>query len=138
MEQFNLLVGETILECQRIEHDIKLIYAGMLKGDFAQNIYEVNNQTLGAVVKALEELDNSDKNPYLSKGDYKLLKEITRVRNWLVHKSYVDFMYLDDSEWMRGYNRCFKKLNEFNERMKYLGDQVEMVRTEILKHFGRI
>lgn len=138
MEQFNLLVGETILECQRIEHDIKLIYAGMLKGDFAQNIYEVNNQTLGAVVKALEEPDNSDKNSYLSKGDYKLLKEITRVRNWLVHKSYADFMYLNDSEWMRGYNRCFKKLNEFNERMKYLGDQVEMVRIEVLKHFGRI
>ena len=77
MDKFHLLVGRTILECQRIENDIKWIYAGMLKGDFARNKYDINNLTLGTVLTDLEELDNSDGNPYLTKDEYQLLREIT-------------------------------------------------------------
>ncbi|MBR7162810.1 MAG: hypothetical protein IKD35_02425 [Clostridia bacterium] len=138
MDKFHLLVGKTILECQRIEHDIKLIYAGMLKGDFEENRYDVNNQTLGTVVIALEELDNSDGRPYFSQEDYKLLKDITRVRNWLVHRSYADFMYTNEYEWEQKFKKCYKKLRDFNERMEHLGDQVEAVRIEALRRYGRI
>ncbi len=31
LDNFHLIVGATIMEYQRIEHDIKLIYAGMLQ-----------------------------------------------------------------------------------------------------------
>ena len=138
MDKFHLLVGRTILECQRIENDIKWIYAGMLKGDFARNKYEINNLTLGTVLIDLEELDNSDGNPYLTKDEYQLLREITRVRNWLVHRAYSDFMYPNDDEWARNYNRSLKKLTDFNRRIEQLGNQVERVRLEVLKHYGRI
>ena len=138
MDKFHLLVGRTILECQRIENDIKWIYAGMLKGDFARNKYDINNLTLGTVLTDLEELDNSDGNPYLTKDEYQLLREITRVRNWLVHRAYSDFMYSTDDEWARNYNRSLKKLTDFNRRIEQLGNQVERVRLEVLKHYGRI
>ena len=138
LDNFHLIVGETIMECQRIEHDIKLIYAGMLKGDFDKNLNIVKDKALGPVLVDLEKLDNSDGNPYLKQGDYKLLKEIKDIRNWLVHKAYMDFMYDKDDNWNRNLNKSYNKLLDFNKRMKTLGNQVENVRFEILKHFGRI
>lgn len=138
LDNFHLLVGETIMECQRIEHDIKLIYAGMLKGDFNKNLDIVKDKALGPVLVSLEKLDNSDGNPYLKQGDYSLLKEIKNIRNWLVHKAYMDFMYDKDANWERNLNKSYNNLLDFNKRMKTLGNQVENVRLEILKHFGRI
>ena len=138
IDGFNRIVGETIFNCQRIENDIKYIYAGMLKGDFARNKYDINNLTLGTVLTDLEELDNSDGNPYLTQDEYKLLREITRVRNWLVHRAYSDFIYSDESELSHNYNRSLKKLTDFNRRIEQLGNQVERVRLDVLKHYGRI
>ena len=69
LDEFHYLVGETILECQRIEHDIKLIYAGMLKGNLEENIKLVENKPLGPVLRDLEILDYSDNHPCLSRDD---------------------------------------------------------------------
>lgn len=38
---FHKNVGELIMFCQCIEHDIKWIYAGMLKGDVDENFVEL-------------------------------------------------------------------------------------------------
>lgn len=138
LDHFHIIVGETIMECQRIEHDIKLIYAGMLQGDFNQNLNKVKDKSLGPILVELEKLDNSDKKPYLKVEDYKILKEIKDIRNWLVHKAYMDFMYDKDSKWDCNLNKSYNKLLGFNKRMKDLGNQLENVRLDILKHFGRI
>lgn len=138
LDNFNIIVGDTIMECQRIEHDIKLIYAGMLKGEFDENLEIVENKTLGSVLMDLKKLDNSDGNPYLTQGDYSLLKEIKNIRNWLVHKAYMDFIYEKKENWKRYLDKSYNKLLDFNKRLKTLGNQVENVRLDILKHFGRI
>ena len=82
LDNFHLIVGETIMECQRIEHDIKLIYAGMLKGDFNGNLDIVKDKALGPVLVELEKLDNSDGNPYLKQGDYNLIQKSFGERFW--------------------------------------------------------
>ena len=138
LDNFHVLVGETIMECQRIEHDVKLIYAGMLKGDQNANLELVRNEALGPVLKMLEELDACDGHPYFSASDYKLLNEIRSVRNWLVHKAYSDFMYEDGGMWERSLNKSYAKLRDFNARMNALGDEVERVRSDVLKRYGRI
>lgn len=138
LDNLNLKVGETIMECQRIEHDIKLIYAGMLKGDFNENLREVKFLPLGNVLIDLETLDNADQNPYFSQSDYALLKDIKNVRNWLVHKAYMEFMYSDSQSWQRNYDVCYKKLAEFSMRIKHLSDQVEQIRIDVLKKYGRL
>ena len=138
LDTFNMVVGNTIMECQRIEHDIKLIYAGMLKGDFNENIKLVKDLALGPVLIELEQLDNSDKKPYLTADDYKLLKQIKNVRNWLVHKVYMDFMYEKQAEWEDSLNKSYAKLLDFNSRIKGLSNQVEQIRIDVLKKFGRI
>ncbi len=137
LDEFHKMVGDTIMECQRIEHDIKLMYAGMLKGDFYKNLEKIKDKSLGPVLEKLEDLDNSDNKPYLSKNDYDLLQEIKDVRNWLVHKSYMDFMYDKYAQWDRNLNESYKKLKNFYNRMKSLSNQVENVRCEMMKHFGR-
>lgn len=138
LDDFHNMVGETIFNCQRIENDIKYIYAGMLKGDFAVNKYEIKKETLGTILIALEELDNSDGHPYLSRDEYKLLKNITRMRNWLVHQAYTDFIYSSDDDIENEFNNCCTKLREFNRKMVTLGDQVEQVRLNVLEYYGRI
>lgn len=42
-------------------------------------------------MKKLEELDYSDGSPYLNRNDYALLNEIKEIRNYWVHKGYIDF-----------------------------------------------
>lgn len=138
LDKFHLIVGDTILECQRIEHDIKMIYAGMSTGNFAQNLEESNKIALATVLAELEQLDNSRGTPYLTRDDYRLLKEIKNIRNWLVHKCYVDFLYDQGARWQDNLNQSYNKLLDFHRRMKSLADQVENARLEILKHFGRL
>lgn len=138
LDNFHTVVGETIMECQRIEHDIKLIYAGMLEGDIDLNYREIKYKPLGNVLIDLVALDNSDGKPYLTEEDYGLLMQIKNVRNWLVHKSYSDFMYCDGDRWKQQLDRSYSKLKEFNARIKILGEQVEKIRFDVLKKYGRI
>ncbi len=138
LERFHLYAGETLMECQRIEHDVKLMYAGMKNGDFNRNIAEVKMQPLGTVLLDLEALDNSDGRPSLSAEDYALLHEIKNVRNWLAHKAYLDFMYASGEALERGFAKSFAKLSDFRLRIKRLGDVAEKVRLSILKKYGRI
>lgn len=37
-DKFKLIHSELIMQVQCIEHDLKLIYAGMCKGDFDKNL----------------------------------------------------------------------------------------------------
>ncbi len=137
LDNFNLIVGDTILECQRIEHDIKIIYAGMLSGDYDDNIDKIKDKPLGFVLNKLKILDNSDNNPYFSETDYQLLNKIKNIRNWLVHKAYIEFIYERNQRWNDNYNKAFIKLKDFNFKMKNLGNQVENIRIDIMKTYGR-
>lgn len=138
LDEFHTIAGKTIMYCQRIEYDIKLIYAGMLKGNFDKNLEEVQDRPLGYTLNELQNLDNSDNNPYFSEKNYNLLREIKNIRNWLVHKSYTDFIYSKGRLWNENYNKSFVRLNDFYNQMSNLANQVEKIRLEVLKHFGRL
>ena len=133
LDNFHILVGKTILECQRVEHDVKILYATMLDGNYYDNIGLVKDKALGPVLIDLEKLDNSDKNPFLSEKDYNLLKDIKNIRNWLVHKSYIDFMYDTGETWNTNLDKCYGMLLNFNRRIRTLGDQLENVRINLYK-----
>jgi len=137
-EHFHLMVGETLKECQRIEHDVKLIYAGMKAGDFETNLAELKREALGTVLVDLQRLDNSTARSYFSAADYKLLREIKNIRNWLAHKAYVDFLYDKGTAWEDNFKKSYKKLKDFHGRMQTLAGQVEKVRLDILRRYGRI
>ena len=138
LDTFNAVVGETLMCCQRIEHDIKVIYAAMLKGEMDGNLDLVRRETLGTVLVALENLDFSDNNPMFSREDYRLLKEIKNIRNFIAHQCYVDFLYLDDYNFNLKLDQNYQKICDFNMKMKKLSNFVETARFSVLEKYNRI
>ena len=136
-ELFDETVGVLIKKCQCIEHDIKIMYAGMLRGDFNKNLDTVVNKPLGPVLKKLEELDYSDGAPYFSRDDYTLLNEIKEIRNYWVHKGYIDFLYGTIDDYQKRINKQYKKLSNDVNRLIPLATQHENVRIEMMQHYGR-
>lgn len=138
LDDFNILVGDTLMHCQRIEHDIKIIYAAMLSGDMRDNLELIKKETLGTVLVALNALDNSDEKPLFSNADYKLLKEIKNIRNFIAHQCYVDFLYRDENGYYEKLSENFKKMRFFNEDLKNLATFVEKARFSVLSRFKLI
>lgn len=136
-ELFDETVGVLIKKCQCIEHDIKIMYAGMLRVDFNKNLDTVVNKPLGPVLKKLEELDYSDEAPYFSRDDYNLLNEIKEIRNYWVHKGYIDFLYGTIDDYQKRINKQYKKLSNDVNRLIPLATQLENVRIEMMQHYGR-
>lgn len=138
LNNFNMAVGETLMYCQRIEHDVKIIYAAMLKGDMNENINLVKRETLGTVLVALSALDNSDGNPIFSNRDYAILKQIKNARNFIAHQCYVDFLYLNDDDFYKKFSENRQKIEVFKNNFKNLSSFVENARFSVLSRFCRI
>ena len=137
IETFHTYVGRTIMHCQTIEHDIKLIYAGMKAGnmDKTLDIIAEKRMTLGMVLKNLKELDRSDNKPFFSESDYDLLKQITVIRNHWAHKAYCEFLYSDDEN---DFVRQARRLENDHNRLEGLSETIEDVRFRVLRKYGRI
>ncbi|MDY4788158.1 MAG: hypothetical protein SO253_02425 [Bacilli bacterium] len=95
-DTFKIKYAETMFYYQAIEHDIKFIYAFMKVGDVNKHFAEIENKTLGHMIRKLKELDNSDKKPYISSGDYNFLTQICDNRNHWAHSVYTKFIYEND------------------------------------------
>ena len=119
-DKYKYLLGETVMLYQFMENDLKLIYAGMLNGNFYKNIETVRStfKGLGQIVQALEELDNSDSTPYFSKDTYMLLHKLARQRNFYCHQCCVEFCY----------NPYFRESPEFRESCENLMHTVKSIR----------
>ena len=138
IKDFHELVGLTVMACQCIEMDIKLMYAGMMKGDFNRNLAMVKNKALGPVLAELEELDICSKNPYFSVSDYELLYEIKDIRNYWVHKGYASFIYLPQDKWQEGLEFQYSKLLKEYKRLDLLSKEAQNIRLDVMRKFGRI
>jgi len=138
LNEFHRYVGKLMMHCQRIEHDIKLIYAGYLEGDFDENYSKIETMTLGQVLHKLQQLDNSDGNPYFSQGDYKLLSEITRLRNHWAHTGYTLFLYENGNSYHDAFSKQRRRLINDCNRLEKLSGTIEKVRLTLLKDCGRI
>lgn len=137
MSDFHYYVGRTIMHCQTIEHDIKLIYAGMKSGDMDENLDMVDKKkmTLGTVLINLKSVDRSDEQWFFSDGDYELLKQITDIRNHWAHKAYCEFLYTNnDNDFMRQSRR----LENDHNRLEKLSKTIEELRLKVLRKYGRI
>ena len=109
----------------------------MLRGDFNKNLNTVINKPLGPVLKKLEDLDYSDDSPYLSRDDYTLLNEIRDIRNYWVHKGYIDFMYGSVEGYQNRIAKQYQKLAGDCNRLINLAQQLENIRIEMMRHYGR-
>lgn len=134
-----IIIGETLDFCQRIEKDIKLIYAGMKKGNIEDNLFLIKKWTLGETIIELELLDNCDNKPFLMERDYELLKSITKERNHICHRCFNNYNYISDYDLQeKKYNLEFDRIKSFHDNINNLWKAIEKVRLCVLKKYGRI
>lgn len=138
LKEFHRMVGETVMYCQVIEHDVKRIYAAMLKGDYYDNLDKIEKWTLGQTVQKLKELDFSDKKPYISANDYNFLKQMSEKRNHWCHEGYQNFVYIKNFERSKEYAEECRKLQRDYERFSNIWQALEEVRIKAQKEFKGI
>lgn len=139
-DKYKYLLGETIAMYQFLENDLKVIYAGMMKGNYYKNIEFVRSEFkgLGQVIRALEELDNSDKTPYFSKDTYYVLNKLARQRNYYCHQCCLDFSYVPDFQNSIEFKDSWGTLMDTNKAIKSVQSQISEHKNNILAKHNRI
>lgn len=127
---FKQMYAETMLNYQAIEHDIKFIYAYMKVGDVNKHFDEIENKTLGQMIRKLKELDNSDGNPLISAGDYNFLEQICDNRNHWAHSVFISFIYINNWEKSKEYIKQCIKLEKDHDRVQAASEILEKIRIE--------
>ncbi len=138
LEEFHSLIGQTVMYCQIIEHDVKRIYAAMKKGGFYDNLKEVEKLSLGQTVKELKELDFSCSPHYISEDDYDFLRLVTSKRNHWCHEAYQKFVYTDLFLNSNEYKTECKKLSADTKRLSSVYVALENARIKAMKDFKRV
>lgn len=138
-DKFKLIHSELIMQVQIIENNLKLIYAGMHKGNFEKNFNALEKSNLGTVIRKLKELDYSDGHPDLSKRDYEVLEQIREIRNYWCHQCFLDYVYIQDNM-QREYKfqQIARRLSEDENRTWELSQNLEKLRLKLLERYERI
>lgn len=129
-ETFKIKYAETMMYYQLIEHDIKFIYAYMLKGDINKHFEDIETITLGQMIKRLRDLDYSDDKPLISKGDYNFLSQICENRNHWAHKVFSEFMYIKNWGSSNKYQKECDKLEKDRERVERATNILQDIRVD--------
>ena len=137
LADFHQMLGQTIMYCQCIEHDIKMIYAGMKEGDYKENLAFVEREGLGPTLRLLEEVDHAQLRPFFTRDDYRLLNQVRKIRNHWVHESYTEFLYLMGKECEEAYKKEFARLRDENAKLLSLHKNVEKVRLDVMRVYKR-
>lgn len=138
-DKFKLIHSELIMQVQLIENDLKLIYAGMHKGNFDKNFNMLEKSNLGTTIRKLKELDYSDGHPDLSKRDYEVLEQIREIRNYWCHQCFLDYVYVkDDRQREYQFQQVARRLCEDENRTWDLREHLEKLRIKILENYDRI
>lgn len=135
--EFKILHSETIMFYQIIEHDIKLIYAYLHRGNPEKNYQYIEKETLGESLRILRKLDNEDGKPLISLDDYNFLIQISENRNEWAHSNYIEFMYEKDPLNSVAYKKQCEKLLKDHSRLEIVYRKVEEKRLSICKEFKR-
>lgn len=135
--EFKILHSEVVMYCQLIEHDLKLIYSHMHKGNIDDNYDEIDNRTLGQMVAILKKLDNSNGKPDISAGDYNFLKQMTEKRNYWCHKAITEFIYNDNFLNSNKYAKVYEMLVRDNQKLKMVCNEVEKIRIRLCNDYQR-
>ena len=131
MDDYYYCVGRIIFFCQCIEHDVKLIYV-MMRGDLtaAEQAEVMDRWTLGKTVKLLRKLDGEGEDHYLPEDDYDLFEELTKIRNHCAHECFRDWVYKEDGEFDRAFEKSARRMLNDHNRLANLYRSVERVRLE--------
>ena len=126
-------IGRLIYFFQCVEHDIKLIYCRMGASINDAEVKRVMEESpLGRSDNELQKLDNSDSNPYFTSRDYKLLKEVTKIRIHCAYNCFQEWVYETDV-YRNALTKFARRMLNDHNRLAKLFRMVETIRIEICK-----
>lgn len=135
-DTFKMIHSELIQQVQCIEHDLKVMYAAMKRGNFQSHIEAMSRANLGKIARELEALDYSDDFPELSERDYEVIDEIRDIRNYWCHQCYIDFVYIaDDYQRERKFQDIAQRLHYDENRTYALMQKIEKMKLYILDKY---
>lgn len=138
MEEFRILHSRLIMNMQRIESELRHIYAALKPGNFAENLEELERANLGQITKELKRVDESDGIPDLTPMDYDLIDGIRETRNYWCHQCYLDFVYMQDQKEKEEMFQCIAaRLRDDEERTYHLRKKLERIRQVKMRQFSR-
>lgn len=123
--EYRLRYSEIMENFQCIEYDLKRIYSAMSADDFDENMDMLEYSNMGRIIRDLEEMDNSDGNPFLSEADYDTLDTIMESRNYWAHQSFIDWVYRDSWNRSNALQKTYNRLVNENNRVKKLQRKLE-------------
>ena len=134
MNEFTSHVGEIMMYCQCIEHDIKEIYLSFFKDNREEVLHKMNEEkwTLGMIVTALKEADKAPRARLFDDPDYSILFSTVRLRNYYAHQVFLSFCYeIDEEKFEASYNQAAKRLLSERKLLSSLYGRVEDVRIKL-------
>lgn len=137
LNDFHMYLGQTVMYCQIIEHDVKFIFAIMCKGDIAETLEMIEKErwTLGLAINELRAIDcQSGKTPNISDADYNFLKQITKKRNYWCHSAYLNFVYNANFKSSPEYKEICENLINDNTQLKKVYKNLETIKLNLLKN----
>ena len=138
-DTFKMIHSELIMEVQCIEHDLRLIYAAMKRGNFEDNLDDLEKANLGRITKELKTLDYSNGHPDLSKSDYDLINQIREIRNYWCHQCYLDYVYIqDDYQRECRFQEVATRLHYDENRVFALSQKLQDLRYNKLIEYNRV
>lgn len=118
------IAGRCLDYCQRIEHDVLLLLE-LLSASRGIPLSPTERRTLGESIHQLQEID---RDCYLSANDYRLLKGLRNRRNRLVHETFNDFRYAGEKEVERSFSVSALFAQDFLEDLEKLWKAIEDAR----------
>ena len=135
-DTFKVKYAETMMNYQRIENDIKCIYAYMRAGDVTKHFADIENKTLGRMIRELKDLDKSDGKPYINSNIYNFLEQICDNRNHWAHIVFLEFIYKNNWINSKGYQKQCAKLKKDHDRVQVASDILEKLELNIVLVLG--
>lgn len=138
-EKFKMIHSDLIMEMQCIENDLRVLYATMKKGDFENNLDDLDKAGMGEILRELKKVDYSDNFKDISESEYIFLDKIREIRNYWCHQCYIDFVYIPDK------NARKIKFDEISERLSHdesitfaIHQKIEKLKFAKLKEYNRV
>lgn len=136
-ETFKIKYAETMFIYQAIEHNIKFIYAFMKVGNVNKHFDEIENKTLGQMIRKLKELDNEDNKSLINTGDYNFLTQICDNRNHWAYNVFLEFVYKNNWINSKEYQKQCTKLEKDYDRVEVASDILDKIRIDYCKNIRK-
>lgn len=132
MDLIERMSGKILFYCQIIESDLKVIYACLVSKDLdslKRNVSDMNEVTLGETLTLLKGKG------LLMDNDIHVLHELRRIRNDVVHQSYLTFAFLTGRERLMKMKETYDLLTFDAQRLKDAMDRLENVRLRLVEKY---